>query len=273
VGHVEVEPGVSLFVQDVGAGRPVVMLAGFGLNHEVWDGQVRELSSSGGAGYRTVCVDLRGTGRSDKPVGDYSMERLAADVVAVMDALDLRDVTLVGYSFGGQIGLRVASSGVAADRLAQLVLVCSNGVRASRSDAFPYGPPPDALEVALVRSERTRRPAARRRAVASGFFAEPDADLLDWLARLQLQMPSWAAVPCYRTYLHTDLCSALADVRVPVLQVLGVEDPVTAVAGAPWVQSQLADARLVAIEECGHYPMFEAQEQFDAALAGFLGEV
>lgn len=270
--RIEVEPGVSLFVQDVGAGRPVVLLAGFGLNHEVWDGQVRELSA-GGVGYRTLCVDLRGTGRSDKPVGDYSMDRLAADVVAVLDALDLRQVTLVGYSFGGQIGLRIASSGDASARLAQLVLVCSNGVRASRSDAFPYGPPPDALEGALVRSEKTSRPVARRRAVASGFFTQPDPDLLDWLARLQLQMPSWAAVPCYHTYLHTDLCSAVSDVRVPVLQVLGVEDPVTAIAGAPWVQARLADARLVAIDGCGHYPMFEAQVQFDAALAGFLAEV
>lgn len=266
MAFVEVEPGVTLHVQDVGAGRPIVLLAGFGLNHEVWDGTVLAL----GAGHRVICIDLRGTGRSDKPIGDYSMDRLAADVVAVLEQLDLRQVTLVGYSFGGQIALRVAATGPA-ERLAQLVLVCSNGVRASRSDAFPFGPEPGPLQAALVNAERERRVATRRRTVATAFASDPDPGLLDWLVRQQLQMPSWAAIACYDTYLNADLVDALPRVQIPVLQIIGTEDPVTIAAGAPWVQERLADARLVAIEGCGHYPMFEARAAFDDALLAFIG--
>jgi non-heme chloroperoxidase len=256
-----VEPGVSVYAQDVGSGSPVVLLAGFGLSHEVWDGEVRELAD---AGHRVVCIDLRGTGRSDKPVGDYSIARLAADVEAVLDALDLREVTLVGWSFGGQIALALAST--SPERVSRLVLVCSNGVRASRATNYPFGPPADALLEALARGEREDRIAARHRTIASGFHGEPDPRVLEFLVRVQLQMPSWAAVACYESYLTTDLSAVLPSVTVPVVQILGAEDAVTPPAGAQWLGERLADWRLIELERCGHYPMFEAAAEFRAAL-------
>ena len=84
-------------------------------------------------------------------------------------------------------------------------------------------------------------------------------------------MPAWTAVACYRTYLHADLTPALPAVKVPVLQILGRHDPVTAVDGGSWLQERLADARLVVLDG-GHYPMFETPERFEALLADFAGE-
>jgi pimeloyl-ACP methyl ester carboxylesterase len=264
--QIEVEPGVSVYVQDVGSGRPVVLVAGFGLSHEVWDNEVRELA----AGHRVVCVDLRGTGRSDKPIGNYTIARLAADLEVVLASLDLRDVTLVGWSFGGQIGFHLAAT--APERLAQLVLVCSNGVRASRSDEFPFGAPPEALLTALVGGERRNRIAARYTTIASGFHGEPDPRVVDFLVRVQLQMPSWAAVACYDSYLRTDLVAELPRVSLPVLQILGSDDSVTPLEGAAWLQQRLADGRLVTLAGCGHYPMFEAPNEFAAALVEFAAD-
>ena len=59
---------------------------------------------------------------------------------------------------------------------------------------------------------------------------------------------------------------------MPVLQVIGEEDPVHSARGARWLTERLADARLVAIPGCGHYPMFETPERFEALLADFAGE-
>jgi non-heme chloroperoxidase len=55
-----------------------------------------------------------------------------------------------------------------------------------------------------------------------------------------------------------------------VLQIIGTTDPVHSAKGARWLQQQLPDARLLEIPECGHYPMLEAADEFDAALTKFL---
>lgn len=243
----------------------MVLLAGLGLDHASWDGPAAVL----GRTHRVVRIDLRGTGGSDAPTGGYSLDRLGRDVIAVLDRLDLSDVVLVGHSFGAQIALLVTATVPA--RLSRLGLVCSNGVRASRSDAFPFGPPADRLERALVEAEELDRVKARRQNVRAGFpaTADPDPDLVERLVEWQLRMPSGAMVASLRTYLHADLTAELAAVKMPVLQILGADDPVTSVDGGPWVQERLADGRLVVLEGCGHYPMFETPERFEALLADF----
>jgi non-heme chloroperoxidase len=269
---VEVEPGVAIHVEahqlqnGGGTGRPVVFVAGFGLNSDAWQGQVYPLTQ---AGHRVVALDARGTGRSSKPLTGYGMDRLAADIVAVLDALDLREVTLVGWSFGAQMAMRVAAT--APERLAQVVFVGSNVVRASRSEEFPFGGDADDLEARLVRAERTKRVETRRRTIASAFPKEPDPDVLAWLLRMQLQMPSWAAIECYRTYLQTDQVALLSALTLPILQIMGTHDPVSPIEGAAWLQSRLAHGRLVELN-CGHYPMLELPAEFDAALLDFLCE-
>jgi pimeloyl-ACP methyl ester carboxylesterase len=264
---VAVEPGVSLYAQDIGNGPPVVLIAGFGLSHEVWDGEVRELAA---AGRRVVCVDLRGTGRSEKPWRGYEVTRLAADVRAVFEALEIQRASVVGWSFGGQVALELTAS--APSLVDRLVLVCSNGVRASRSSEFPFGAPADKLLAALVGGERSDRIGSRYETIASGFAAaEPDPRLVDHLVRIQLEMPSWAAVACYESYLTTDLTAVLPDITVPVIQILGADDVVTPVAGARWLGERLREWQLVELEGCGHYPMFEAAPAFRSALLDAIG--
>jgi len=260
---VEVEPGISVDVCDVGSGPPVVLLAGFGFDHEVWDRQVRELSDD----HRVVAVSLRGTGASTKPKAGYGMPRLAQDVVAVLERLDLRDVALVGWSFGGLVAFRIAA--VAPQRVARLALVGSNGVRASATDGFPFGAPEDALCAALVHGESEDRLRARRRAVAGGFYAPPDPDVLDWLMRIQLRMPSWSAVACFDTYARAEQRELMSKVRMPVVQMVGEHDRVAPVTGARWLNERLSDATLVELPDCGHTPMIEAPEPFGARLSAF----
>jgi pimeloyl-ACP methyl ester carboxylesterase len=263
---VEVEPGVGIHVQDLqipgGTGRPVVLVAGFGLNSESWQGQIHPLTQ---AGHRVLALDVRGTGQSSKPLDGYGMDRL----VAVLDHFDLNEVTLVGWSFGGQMAMRVATT--APDRLAQVVLVGSNAVRASRSEEFPFGGDGADLERRLVRAEQRKRVETRRRTIASAFREAPDPDVLGWLLRMQLQMPSWAAIACYPTYLHTDQVADVPALKLPVLQIMGTHDPVSPIAGAAWLQERLANGRLAELD-CGHYPMLEVPGEFDQALLSFLAE-
>jgi pimeloyl-ACP methyl ester carboxylesterase len=258
--------GVALHVQDVGAGagHPVVLLAGFGLNHRVWDGQVRALGSR----RRTICVDLKGTGLSDKPFSGYAVDTLASEVLEVLTAMDVPNFDLVGWSFGGQIAFRMVT--LAASKVDRLVLVGSNAVRASRSVDFPFGRDADRLTRALVKGEEQERAKSRRATLAAGFAHVPDDAVLDHLASLYMEMPSWAATACFESMYAADQLAHIPDVRCPVLQITGELDQVHPVAGARWLADRLARGKLITLDDCGHYPMFESPSAFNEVLCAFL---
>ena len=100
--------GLRIAYVDEGAGSPVVMLHGEPTWSFLWRKVMRPVLE---AGHRCVVPDLPGFGRSDKPVDDgwYSYDRHTDAVVALLDELDLRDVTLVMQDWGGPIGLRAAT--------------------------------------------------------------------------------------------------------------------------------------------------------------------
>jgi pimeloyl-ACP methyl ester carboxylesterase len=256
---VEVEPGVRVNVQDIGSGPPVVLVHGWSLSHEVWDRQIRVLAE---AGHRVVAMDVRGHGGSDAPLAGYGMERLAADVVAVMEHFDLRDVALVGWSLGGMTALRVAAT--APDRLAKVVMVASNGVASARHEAFPFGAPAEQAAKMLLAGELGDRVTFRTSAIGQPFGDPPSDDVLRWLLRISLQTPSWAGAACMRTLVLTEQVELLDRVTVPVDQIIGTRDPAMSRRGAPWVQERLGGT-LVELD-CGHYPMLERADEFDAAL-------
>jgi len=264
VAFVDVD-GVRIHVQDLGDGPAVVLISGFGLDHELWDRQVRLLTDRG---FRVLCVDQRGHGFSDTPLHGYDIDRLAADLVAALDRLEIGTATVVGHSFGGQVAFRAAAT--APELVTGLVLVGSNGVRASRSESFPFGEPPGPLLESLLADEHINRVGARYRTIESAFAHEPDPRTVDWLVRCSLRMPSWAAVACYRSLLTTDLLSDIERVVQPVLQIVGATDPVHSAKGARWLRRHLRAATLVEIPDCGHYPMLEAPDAFESALLKFI---
>lgn len=265
---IRVGGGIGLAVHELGEGPPVVLVAGFGLDHTVWDRQMRVLAD---AGFRAICVDQRGHGRSDKPRHGYEVPQLARDLLDVVEILDLEGVTLVGHSFAGQVGFKAAA--LDSGRIAGLVLVGSNAVRASRSADFPFGAPASEVLPRLLDGESSDRLESRRTNLASAFAQPPSALTVEWLMQVSLQMPSWAAFECYRSMLESDQIDDLAHVRMPVLQVVGRADPVHSARGAAWLAEQLTRSRLVTIEGCGHYPMLEEPATLERELLAFAQAV
>lgn len=263
--HIEVERGTQLHVQDLGDGPAVLLISGFGLDCELWDRQVRVLT---GAGFRTVCVTQRGHGRSDHPLEGYSIDRLSADAAAVLDELGVAAATVVGHSFGGQVGFHLAAT--RPDLAARLVLVGSNALRASRSEQFPFGAPAEPMLSQLISGEAGDRITSRYPQIEGNFARDPDPRTVRWLMDTWMQMPSWSAIACYRTMLTTDLTEFTASVTQPVLQMIGSADRVHSAKGARWLQNRLNDARMLEFD-CGHFPMLEVPDAFDTALLQFVG--
>ena len=89
---------IDLHYQDVGQGDPVVLIHGWPLSGRSWEAQIAPLVD---AGYRVVTYDRRGFGGSSQPWTGYDYDRFSQDLEALLVALDLKKVTLVGFSMGG----------------------------------------------------------------------------------------------------------------------------------------------------------------------------
>src|SRR3989440_8147184 len=89
---------VDLYYEDHGSGKPVVLIHGYPLSGRSWEQQTLALLREG---YRVVTYDRRGFGKSSQPTTGYDYDTFAEDLHKLINKLDLRDVTLVGFSMGG----------------------------------------------------------------------------------------------------------------------------------------------------------------------------
>src|SRR5260370_36451285 len=110
---------VTLHFSEHGQGTPVVFLHGYPLSSAIWHTQQQGLSDH----YRVITPDLRGHGQSPAPDGVYEMDTLAADVLALLDSLNIPKAVIMGHSMGGYVTFALWR--MAAQRFQSLGLICS----------------------------------------------------------------------------------------------------------------------------------------------------
>jgi len=118
-GYIQTIDGVSLFYRDWGSGKPLLFLSGWTLASQMWAYQMNPLSEQG---FRCIAYDRRAHGRSSDPGRGYDFDSLADDLAAVIEALDLDEVTLIAHSFASGEVVRYLSRH-ASERVAGVVLV------------------------------------------------------------------------------------------------------------------------------------------------------
>ena len=146
MGHITVgtenSTPIELYYEDHGAGQPVVLIHGYPLDGHSWERQSRELLAQG---YRVITYDRRGFGQSSKVGTGYDYDTFAADLHAVLETLDLRDVVLVGFSMGtGELARYVANHGH--DRVSKLAFLASLEPFLVQRDDNPDGVPQDVFD-------------------------------------------------------------------------------------------------------------------------------
>jgi non-heme chloroperoxidase len=126
---------IDLYYEDQGSGRPVVLIHGWPFDGRSWEPQLHPLLA---ADHRVVTYDRRGFGRSSAPSIGYDFDTLAADLDRLLTELDLRDVTLVGFSLGtGELTRYVGRYGT--DRLRSVVFIESLAPSFVKSADNPKG--------------------------------------------------------------------------------------------------------------------------------------
>lgn len=268
--YIEVEKGVRVFVQELDPGegsRPVVFLHGWPANHKMFEYQFNVLPQYG---FRCLGVDYRGFGQSDKPWHGYSYDRLADDLYAVLEALQLEDAGLVGFSIGGAISIRyIARHG--GRRIARLALVdAAAPVFAKRPD-YPYGLPVEQVND-LIRQTYNDRPQMLTGFGGMFFNRNIGPDLLDWFHNLGLEASSHATLQCLLSLRDEDLRNDLGQIHVPTAIFHGVHDRIVPFPNAQVTQQGIAGSRLYPFNNSGHGVVIDEMDAFNAALLRFLQE-
>jgi non-heme chloroperoxidase len=141
VGQENAQP-IEIYYEDHGSGSPVVLSHGWPLNGDAWEKQTAALLA---AGHRVITYDRRGFGRSSKPGVGYNYDTSAADLNALLSALDLTGVSLVGHSMGtGEITRYIGKYGT--KRLRKAVLIGMLGPYLVKASDNPEGVDPKVFD-------------------------------------------------------------------------------------------------------------------------------
>jgi 3-oxoadipate enol-lactonase len=244
--------------------RAVVLIHGFPFARAIWDEQSETLAAVA----RVIRIDLRGAGASSVPDGPYLMERLAADVAVLLDALGIERAAVVGHSMGGYVALAFAR--MFTERVSHLALV------ASRLAA-------DAPEQAAARQEladRTERAGAIEpvvqaylpRLLSQTTLAERNDVVQRAYAIARKTNPLGAAATLRGMALRAPSEDIAEDLDQPVLVIAGSCDEVVPLAESRDVARRFARGRLVECTRSAHLPMLEEPDSVTAALLGWVNE-
>lgn len=249
-----VRDGYSLHYEAHGEGRPVVLLHGITVSFTGNFGAWGWIDALGARGFQAIGLDFRGHGGSDKPhdPAAYGTEALAGDVLALLDHLGIERASLVGYSLGSKVALRLLHAAPA--RIGPSVLVATG-------DGLIGHPPFDSAHVLPQIAEAVSRPE---------FPADlPSHAATYWTFATNVGGDRDAAVAAARaSYPPCDVAD-LAGVDVPVLVVSGEHDPV--LGRGPLLAQALPKGRYLEIAGADHFQL-AAHKAVRAAAAEFLQE-
>lgn len=272
-GYVRTRDGVDLWVRDwrpdreqQGSPGPVVFVASWSLPSDSWAYQMLPLVD---AGVRCVAFDRRGHGRSADPGGGYDFDTVADDLADVLEALDLRNVTLVGHSMGpGEIVRNLSRHGAA--RVARFVMLGTITPTLVATGDGPACPDPAVFE-AFRRTELMRDfPKWLDDNAAPFLTPETSPGMTQWVKAMAAQASLKALYDLHRHITSADFTAELRAVPVPVLVVHGDRDVTCPLALAERTAALLPHGRLRVYEGAPHGLFLTHAERLNRDLLAFV---
>lgn len=246
--------GVKVHFTDTGnpEGLPIVIMHGYGCNVSTVSSIAKILEP----GMRVINVDLPGHGQSDEPPTVWGVEDYTKCIEQLIERLGLKDVSLLGHSFGGRIGILLSSRH---PEIHKLVLVDAAGIKPKRKPKY-Y------IKVYTYKFLKHALPLV--------FGKKTGGKLLDKYRGKAGSADYNNSSPMMRMVMskcvNEDLKSVMPSIKAPTLLVWGSEDTATPLSDAKTMERLIPDAGLVNFEGCGHYSFLDNPVGFRAVLQEFF---
>ena len=263
----------DLYYRDYGSGpETIVLVHGWPFSLDMWEHQWTTLPHEG---YRVVAYDRRGFGKSGKPFGGYDYDTLAGDTQRVMEALDLRNVTLVGFSMGGGEVARYIGKHNGEGRVDRAVFVSSVTPYLQRAGDNPDGADPEIFAGMKdgLRADRAKFLANWAKTFYGvGLLSHPVSDhWLDFTFDKVMEASPVATLACVDAFAKTDFRADLESATVPCLFIHGADDEIV----PPGVSVERAVGMTAAAEKkiydgAPHGIPVTHPERFNADLKDFI---
>jgi 3-oxoadipate enol-lactonase len=251
--------GAQIYWDEQGAGEPLLLIMGLGYPAVMWFRTRPVLAKT----YRTIAFDNRGVGRSDVPSGPYSINQMASDAAAVLDAIGTNSAHIYGVSMGGMIAQEFALQ--YPDRVRSLILGCT-----------ALGGPQTLKAAPEVAEFFTQRQASKEEAVEAAvpfiYDAHTPRERIDedsalrksWLPTQEAFMAQLQGILGWEGY------SRLDQIKVPTLVIHGESDRLIPCGNGKLIAERIPGAELLLLPNAGHIYTTDQTELAQAAILKFL---
>ncbi len=223
---INTEDGTQLYYKDWGEGQPIVFSHGWPLSADAWDAQMLFL---GQQGYRVIAHDRRGHGRSEQTWNGNTMDQYADDLAALVHALDLRKMVLVGHSTGGgEVARYIGRHGTS--RVAKAVLVSAVTPLMLKTAANPDGLPRAVFDDIRTHVVANRAQFLKDFTLPFYGYNRPGANVSEGVRESFWRQGMVAGIvgvyDCIKQFSETDFTEDLQKMTVPTLIVHGDDDQI-----------------------------------------------
>lgn len=247
-----------------GDGDAVLFLHGWGVNMKIWCQQFEYFPQN----YKVITVDLPGHGQSSWK--DLSLKEMVDDLNDVLENLDLKDLNLVGSSFGGLFVLKLFE--LVPGKLKRLAFVGSLP-RFVETEQYPHG-----LRLEQIRQLK-EQVETNYPSVVNVFFRslfttqEREGERFQWLQKFKRddEVPQKQALIKFLDILEVEnLIGVLKNVHCPVQIINGTQDYICSQESVYFLKKNLAKCRINFLDNCGHFPFLTKPQEFNRILESFL---
>lgn len=263
--------GTEIYYTEQGSGQPIVMSHGWPLCSDAWQVELKVFAD---AGYRVIAHDRRGHGRSSKTYTGNDMDTYARDLAAVVDALDLHDVILVGHSTGGGEVVRYAAQH-GKGRVAKIVTAGAVPPLMLKTASNPEGTPIEAFDEIRANVLKDRSQFWKDLSVPFYGANRPGSAVSqgarDDFWRQGMLVNLAAAYDCVKAFSETDQTEDLKVLDVPILIAHGGDDQIVPIAAAAYKSIKLVQKGTLKVYEGAPHGIYGAyQESLDKDILDFI---